>query len=118
MKFLVVSIQIILFALILGCNNKSAYEAWQHSDQWACQRNPTANCEDRMNYEEYETERDKFLKKKQLPERSLKETKNSIDASTLQNLSTGYFVIAHWKIRQMTRSPFNKANASKNPKLI
>ena len=64
MKYFLFSIQILLLALILGsCSNKSAYEAWQRSDQWECQRNPSANCGNRKNYEEYKNERDKIVKK-------------------------------------------------------
>lgn len=62
MKLLIVSLQIVSFILILGCSNKSTYESWQRRDQWQCQKNPTANCENRKSYEEYKSERGKLIK--------------------------------------------------------
>lgn len=70
MKFAIAVIQIVSFVFILGCSSKDEslnrllYETGQRYDQQKCRKNPTAKCNIRKSYEQYQKERDNLLKKK------------------------------------------------------
>jgi hypothetical protein len=69
MKLVIVSIQIISFALILGCSSKEdslnrlLYESGQSYDRNQCLENPTADCGNKKSYDQYKREREELLKK-------------------------------------------------------
>ena len=68
MKFVIISIQILSFAFILGCSSKKEsinrllYNTGQGYDQQQCIENPTADCGNKKSYDQYKKEREELLK--------------------------------------------------------
>lgn len=69
MKYVIASIQIVSFALILGCSSKDdslnriLYNTGQNYDRQQCIENPTAECGKRKGYDQYKRKREELLKK-------------------------------------------------------
>jgi hypothetical protein len=63
-----VSVQILSFVFILGCSSKDdslkriLYESGQNYDRQQCLENPTAECNNRKSYDQYQKEREELLK--------------------------------------------------------